>query len=73
MLYADEFDRAAELEEAERQAARFRPRPVMAPTGRCQDKACGAPLSDPQALFCDTECRAGFEREASARLRAGRR
>lgn len=70
----DRLDQAAEWAENERQVARLLCRkPVLPPTGFCHDKACGAPLSNPQALFCDTECRDGYEREQAALARSGRR
>jgi hypothetical protein len=70
---ADRLDQAADWEENERQVARLLSRkPVLTRTGRCRDKACGAPLSDPQALFCDADCRNAWEREQAAQRRLGR-
>lgn len=70
---ADRLDQAAQWEENERQVARLLCRkPTLSRTGFCRDKACGAPLSDPQALFCDADCRDVFQREQSAKARLGR-
>lgn len=59
----DEFDRATEIEEAEREAcvARAMNKPGMQPTGCCRN--CGAKLEN-DWLFCPGgECRDDFEKQ----------
>lgn len=68
--FSDVLDFAAELEERERQVARFRLKAVMPRTGSCY--ACGAGVL-PQAYFCDASCQEDYEREEAARRRAGTR
>lgn len=59
----DEYDRATEIEEAEREAcvARAMNRPGMQPTGCCYN--CGEPL-EKDLLFCaGGECRDDYEKQ----------
>lgn len=67
---SDVVDFAAELEERERVWAVTQRKAVPTRTGKC--RACGAPLSLPQALDCDDDCREDYMRLASAAIRAGR-
>ena len=66
---SDQLDRACQLEEAERASAALHRKPTMRRTGRCH--YCGEGVQ-PQALFCDADCRDGHAAEQAARLRNGR-
>ena len=67
---SDPLDRAAQLEEAERATAALFRKPVLKRTGRCYN--CGEPVQ-PQALFCDADCRTQHEAIQAAKARNGRR
>ena len=67
---SDPLDRACQLEEAERASAALHRKPTMLRTGRCY--CCGEPVQ-PQALFCDADCREMYETEQAARQRNGQR
>jgi hypothetical protein len=68
------FDRAQELEAAERDSciAQQRAKPAMQATGFCLDPACGAPLPDGQ-LFCGAECRDFYEKQERMKLITGKK
>ncbi len=60
---ADIYDRAQQLDEAERDAcvAAQRAKTGLVATGFCLDPACHAPLPEGR-LFCGGECRDYFEK-----------
>lgn len=59
----DVYDRAQQLDEADRAAcvAAQRAKPSMKATGFCHDPGCFAPLPKGQ-LFCGEECRDYYEK-----------
>lgn len=69
-MHADPLDFAAELEERERAHAATIRKPVLTHTQKCH--ACEA-LVAAQALFCDDECRADWERVARSQRIKGQR
>lgn len=69
----DVYDRAQQLDEAERAAceAMQRAKPGLKATGFCRDRGCGKPLPEGQ-LFCGPECRDYFEKDQQMRdIRGG--
>jgi hypothetical protein len=66
----DEFDRAHEYEEAERQAAIAKRKPTLTPCGQCF--YCAERVR-PGAVFCDVDCHSEHERERAIREAQGLR
>lgn len=69
----DVYDRAQQLDEAEREAcvAAQRAKPGLTATGFCLDPGCHKPLPKGQ-LFCGTECRDYFEKQQRMKRIQGR-
>lgn len=67
---SDEFDRASDLEEAEREMAikNIRSQSQLPDVGSCY--YCSE-FTPPGRRFCDSECRDGYEAEVEARRRNG--
>lgn len=70
----DVYDRAQQLDEAERTAceAAQRAKPGLKATGYCLDPGCFAPLPKGQ-LFCGQECRDFYEKEQRMRAIQGKK
>lgn len=70
----DIYDRAQQLDEAEREAcvAAQRAKPGLAATGFCRDPGCHKPLPEGQ-LFCGAECRDYFEKQQRMQQIQGKR
>ncbi|MDA8258337.1 MAG: hypothetical protein M0Z99_22365 [Betaproteobacteria bacterium] len=70
----DVYDRAQQLDEAEREAcvAKQRATPGLKATGYCLDPGCFKPLPKGQ-LFCGEECRDFYEKQERMRRITGQR
>lgn len=64
----DQFDRATELEEKQREISLAYRKPILSSCGSCYN--CGEHLSGTR-LFCDADCLADWEKIDSARRRNG--
>ena len=68
-MWTDQVDQANELAERERAAMSLVRKPVLARTGACH--ACGERVA-PEALYCDADCQALWQRQQRQQVIQGR-